>query len=239
MRWGDSKPGTFCEQTSIRLKNGTSFWIGVGLNGKKTDWDRCRTEFNPNKVGSDPVLVRVLQYLYNRTVPSQRKVARFDWAIDIPVAREQCFLVKDRRLYIERRHGQEYTQYLGAKSSKVGRVKLYNKAAESDLDYPLTRLELTLSPAKLFEEVNWPLVYYMDTPNILFDEIRVTETERFITRAILNGVGSLNDLGRKTRAKIQMILSQYIKTVEISTDMYEAILKLVRQYETGSIVEKN
>lgn len=30
--------------------------------------------------------------------------------------------------YIERRHGQEWTQYLGAKSSTVGRVKLYTHA---------------------------------------------------------------------------------------------------------------
>ena len=60
--------------------------------------------------------------------------------------RENCFLVKDRRMYIERRHGAEFTQYLGAKSSRVGRVKLYNKQAESNLDYPLTRLELTLDP---------------------------------------------------------------------------------------------
>ena len=112
IRWSSYKPGTFREQTSVRMSDGVSFWVGLGLNGKAIARDRCRVEFNPNKVGGNPTFIRVLQYLCNRTFASQRKVARFDLAIDIPIAREQCFLVKDRRLYIERRHGQEYTQYL-------------------------------------------------------------------------------------------------------------------------------
>lgn len=237
IRWTSFKPGTYSEQTSIKQKDGTSFWIGVGLNGKKTAWDRCRVEFNPNKVGSTLAFARVLKYLCSRTFVSQRKVARFDLAIDIPVVREQCFLVKDRRLYIERRHGQEYTQYLGAKSSKVGRVKLYNKTVESNLDYPLTRLELTLDPAVPFENVNWPRVFYLDTPNILFDKVRVTETERFIIRAIINGFGSLHDLGRKTQDKIRGILNTYIMSVDISTELYSAILTEVAEYEIGTIFD--
>lgn len=238
IRWTSFKPGTFSEQTSIRQKDGTSFWIGVGLNGKKTVWDRCRVEFNPNKVGNTLAFTRVLKYLCSRTFVSQRKVARFDLAIDIPVAREQCFLVKDRRLYIERRHGQEYTQYLGAKSSAIGRVKLYNKAVESNLDYPLTRLELTLDPVVPFENVNWPSVYYLDTPNILFNEVRVTDTERFIIRAILSGFGSLHDLGRKIQAKIRDILNTYILSVTISTEIYSAILTQVAEYESGTLFDK-
>lgn len=238
IRWDSYKPGTFREQTSIRLKEGTSFWIGVGLNGKKIETDRCRAEFNPNKVGYDPVFVRLLQYLCNRTSASQRKVVRFDLAIDIPVAREHCFLVKDRRLYIERRHGQEFTQYLGAKSSAVGRVKLYNKAIESNLDYPLTRLELTLDPATPFEKVSFPAVYYMDSPSLVIDDVRVTDTERFILNAILNGYGSLNDLGRKTRAKMKTVLDLYIKRASIPTDTYSSILSIVREYVDGSIYGK-
>lgn len=238
IRWTSFKPGTFSEQTSIRLSDDISFWVGVGLNGKKTAWDRCRVEFNPNKVGNTLAFARVLKYLCDRTFATQRKVARFDLAIDVPVSREQCFLVKDRRLYLERRHGQEYTQYLGAKSSKVGRVKLYNKAIESSLDYPLTRLELTLDPAVPFENVNWPSVYYLDAPNILFDKVRVTETERFIIRAILNGFGSLHDLGRKTQAKIRNILNTYILSVTISTELYSAILTHVAEYESGAIFDE-
>lgn len=238
IRWDSYKPGTFREQMSLRLKEGPSFWIGVGLNGKKIEPDRCRVEFNPNKVGDDPVFVRLLQYLHNRTTASQRKVIRFDLAIDIPVDREQCFLIKDRRLYIERRHGKEFTQYLGAKSSTVGRVKLYNKAIESNLDYALTRLELTLDPATPFEKVNFPAVYYTDMPKVCLDKVRITDTERFILSAVLNGFGSLHDLGRKTRAKVQTVLDLYIKRVSITADTYSSILAMVHEYEDGTIYDK-
>lgn len=85
-----------------------------------------------------------------------RKTRRYDLAADIPVLRQDAFLVKDSRAYLERRHGREFTQYLGAKSSTVGRVKLYDKAAEAGLNYPLTRLEMTLDPATPYERVNFP-----------------------------------------------------------------------------------
>lgn len=238
IRWESFKPGTFREQTSVRISDCISFWIGVGLNGKKTDRERCRVEFNPNKVGAEPAFVRVLRYLLARTFPTQRKVARFDLAIDIPVAREKCFLVKDRRLYIERRHGQEFTQYLGAKSSAVGRVKLYNKAAESGLDYPLTRLELTLDPVTPYADVNFPTVYYAKTSSIWADKLRLTDTERFILNAILNGFGSLHDLGRKTRAKMQAVLGSCVETVVIPADTYASILAMVHEYEVGTIYDK-
>lgn len=230
IRWESFKPGTFREQTSIRISDCISFWIGVGLNGKKTDRERCRVEFNPNKVGAEPAFVRVLQYLLARTFPTQRKVARFDLAIDIPVERDKCFLVKDRRLYIERRHGQEFTQYLGAKSSAIGRVKLYNKALESDLGYPLTRLELTLDPTTPYEKLNFPEVYYFDSKTICTDAVKVTDTERFILNALLQGYGTLNDLGRKSRDKIRRLLTQCVQRVEISQNGYEAILSQLQPY---------
>jgi len=151
-------------------------------------------------------------------------------AIDIPVERTNCFLVKDRRMYIERRHGKEYTQYLGSKSSKVGRVKLYNKTAEADLDYPLTRLELTLDPAKSFEKISFPLVYYLNTDAIAESDIKVSDTDRFILNALLQGYGTLNDLGRKTRAKMQSLLDSCVRKVEITPASYDKVLQRVRCY---------
>ena len=131
-------------------------------------------------------------------------------AIDIPVDRSRCFLVKDRRLYIERRHGVEYTQYLGSKSASVGRVKLYNKTAEAKLDYPLTRLELTLDPRIPYEKINFPTMYYLKSTCTVTNNIKMTDTERFILNALLQGYGTLNELGRKTRAKMEILMANYI-----------------------------
>ena len=130
--WTSLRPGSFRDQFSIKLQDGNSFWCGVVLNGRTMEWGRCRLDFNPNKVAQHEVFQKLLNFLIANTRPMHRHIRRYDLAIDIPVTRYSCFLVKDGRAYIERKHGQEYTQYLGAKSSTVGRVKLYNKQVESN-----------------------------------------------------------------------------------------------------------
>ena len=139
--WESYKPGTFRHQTSFRITEDKSFWLGQGLIGTGTLIDRYRLDFNPNKVANDPNFKLIREFLTRNSRNTLCRIPRFDLAIDIPVDRRKCFLVKDHRLYIERKHGVEFTQYLGSKSSSVGRVKLYNKQAEAKLSKPLTRLE--------------------------------------------------------------------------------------------------
>lgn len=133
-------------------------------------------------------------------------------------------------MYIERRHGVEYTQYLGSKSSTVGRVKLYNKSAEADLAYPLTRLELTLDPSTPFEKVNFPVVYFLNTERMNNAEVKATDTEKFILNALLQGYGTLNDLCRKTRAKMENLMELYVDKVQISRDAYAKIIENLSAY---------
>ena len=233
--WNSFHIGTFREQFTIAHQDGTSFWLGAALNGKTTEWGRVRLDFNPNKVAQHTAFQTLLLFLVRNTRPMHRIIKRFDLAIDIPVDRFDCFLVKDSRAYSERRHGQEWTQYLGAKSSTVGRVKLYNKTVEARLNYPLTRLELTLDPATAYDDISFPLVYAIHTAQIGVDEFKATDTERFILGALLNGYGSLKMLGRKTRAKMEHLLELYVKRVEISKSEYAAILSQIYRYTQGRI----
>ena len=228
--WEGDKPGTFREQYLFKFENGTSFWLGHGLIGTSIMVERYRLEFNPNKVGSNPYFSVIHELLTTNCRKPLSRIARFDLAIDIPVERTKCFLVKDRRLYIERRHGVEFTQYLGAKSSSVGRVKLYNKSEEAKLDYPLTRLELTLDPAMEYEDVNFPVVYYLKSARMAKVGIKATETDRFIINAILQGYGVLNDLGRKTRLKIETIMKNYVEQIRISPRAYSKVLAQLADY---------
>ena len=228
--WEGHGAGSFRKQCVFQLDDERSFWLGQGLIGNGTLLDRYRLDFNPNKLADDPNLRSIREFLVRNSRSVLCRVTRFDLAIDIPVEREKCFLVKDRRMYIERRHGKEYTQYLGSKSSKIGRVKLYNKTAEADLDYPLTRLELTLDPAKSFEKISFPLVYYLNTDAIAESDIKVSDTDRFILNALLQGYGTLNDLGRKTRAKMQSLLDSCVRKVEITPASYDEVLQQVRSY---------
>lgn len=228
--WESYKPGTFRHQTLFRIAEAKSFWLGQGLIGNGTLIDRYRLDFNPNKVADDPNFKLIREFLIRNSRNSLRRIPRFDLAIDIPVDRSNCFLVKDHRLYIERKHGVEFTQYLGSKSSSVGRVKLYNKQAEAKLDKPLTRLELTLDPSTPFEQIKFPTVFCFDPSSIEQMDLRVTDTDRFILGAILQGYGSLPSLGRKTRAKIENILRENIKTIIISKNSYGSILKQLEGY---------
>ena len=228
--WQSFKPGTFRENIHFSVDERRGFWLGHGLNGNGVLIDRYRLDFNPNKVSDDPNFRIILEFLLRNSRASLCRIARFDLAIDIPVDRSKCFLVKDRRLYIERRHGQEHTQYLGSKSSTVGRVKLYNKALEADLDYPLTRLELTLDPKMPYEKVNFPVVWCLSDQQIALDGLKVTDTEKFIMNAVLQGYGTLNDLGRKTRAKIEKLLKNYIRKIEVSEESFDKILKQLEEF---------
>ena len=137
-------------------------------------------------------------------------------------------------MYIERRHGEEFTQYLGSKSSTVGRVKLYNKTAEAKLDYPLTRLELTLNPITPYEEINFPKVYVVDDAAMALAAEKLTDTDRFILNAVVQGCGQVTDLCRKMGEKIKCILNDYISEIEITRDSYEKILNQVNSYCTLS-----
>lgn len=230
--WSSGKIGTFKENVTISFQNGNSFWVGVALNGAKPNWERVRLEFNPNKTANHAAFRDVLGYLNTRCSKMHTAIRRFDLAVDVPVARSDVTLLKDRRVYSERRHGAEWTQYLGAKSSTVGRVKLYNKQAEAKLPHPLTRLEITIDPSTDFSEIPWPTVYYIQSRQIGLEEIKLTDTERFILNALLQGCGALNQLGRKTREKMAAIMAQYINSVEVSEKDYQKIIKELRQFLT-------
>lgn len=232
--WTSNKPGTFHDQTTIQTDDDRSFWVGCGLVGSGTLVDRYRLDANPNKVGDDPNFQLIREFLVRNSRDGFCKVSRFDLAVDIPVDRSRCFLVKDRRMYIERRHGVEFTQYLGSKSSTVGRVKLYNKTAEAKLDYPLTRLELTLNPITPYEEINFPKVYVVDDDAMTLATEKLTDTDLFILNAVVQGCGQVTDLCRKMGEKIKCVLNDYLSEIEITRDCYEKILNQINSYCTVS-----
>lgn len=228
--WTSARMGTFRENFTIAFQDKNSFWVGAVLNSKKIEWGRVRLEFNPNKCATHSAFLDILGWLNQHCRRMHTRITRFDLALDLTVDRASVCLVKDARVYQERRHGKEWTQYLGAKSSTVGRIKLYNKAAEAELDYPLTRLELTLDPTTPFEELPWPVVYYIVSQQIGMEEMKSTQTERFILGALLEGYGSLTDLGRKTREKIELLIEHYVHWVSISKQDYGLVLSQLQMF---------
>lgn len=168
---------------------GLSFSIGCCMNGvKKETVLQGFLDFNPNKLLGDvtygdgflrtmispftqeetcfrdlrdqigDILREVLDQLFV-SVESIR-IKRWDLAVDVPYGRDCVQLIKDNRKYSQfYKSASDFTEYLGSMSSP-GRVKVYNKQLEAELDYPLTRIEVTLDSLDYSDCCRcWPNVY--------------------------------------------------------------------------------
>ena len=83
-----------------------------------------------------------------------------------------------------------------------------------------------------------PVVYCINKHQVDIGELMLNDTERFILNALLQGYGSPNQLCRKTREKMQLIMEQYASRVSISEHDYSAILFQLRSYITGTGTER-
>ena len=131
-----------------------------------------------------------------------------------------------------RKSSEDRTQYLGERN-KPGRCKLYNKALEAGLGYPLSRLEITLSGETIdYKDLLgiWPQVLILDDLQLVFDGLKLTETDRFIVRSLILDPGRIAELSRRKRQKIAGIMTQYIRFLEIDKAAYEDILSQLYIY---------
>ena len=233
--WESLRSGTYHNQFSILCDNGNSFWFGCGFNGYAHDLldsRRWRLEFNPNKVYDDLNFLNFFFALltYSDLRPSKIRVRRFDLAIDYPVSRSCCSLVKDGRTYSEYCNSKEdRPQNLGT-HNKHGFVKLYNKQIESKLAIPLTRLELTIDYDKRlysdFEKI-FPKVYVIDDMRMKLDTVKMNDTDVFILLMVLECPERLKMLGRKKKEKIERTLNEYARPLEINRKLYMKIIQQV------------
>jgi hypothetical protein len=222
----------------VECDNGHSFWIGLCVNSEKNTnkFRTCTIEFNPCKVGCEMLLINhYLKLLSLSKVPPM--VKRFDLAIDIPVDREKCHLIKDKRTYQEYKNSNsDLTQYLGHRSSG-GFVKLYNKAKELGLgDYGLTRFELTVDwEFKDYNSVKefMPVVYVFDDYQM---DMTITGTDKVLLVACLGDMCLLDELSRKKKEKIRSIIDGHALTLTLNESEYNNILSQIDDWVNGKIL---
>ncbi len=140
--------GTYMNNFNIKLIDDrgeqSSFYLGVVLNSGNDKVEQWKIEFNPNKILPCPFFEKMLGLLKKYTVPSRVKLKSWDLSIDIPLNRCDVSLERDKRMYqLITKSTQDRTEYLGTRHT-CGFCKLYNKTIESNLDYNLTRFEITL-----------------------------------------------------------------------------------------------
>ena len=217
---------------TVECENGHTFWIGLAPNSEKitNKFKTVTVEFNPCKVGEEFTFISNYKKLLNvsKFVP---EIKRFDLAIDIPVDRDRCYLIKDKRTYQEYRNSSlDLTQYLGHRSSG-GFVKLYNKSKELGIsDYGLTRFELTIDyDNSSFKDVQaiMPTVYIFDDFQM---DISLTDTDKVLLLSCLNNMEFLDMLGRKKREKIRGILADSALTLTLDENNYNDILTQIKEY---------
>lgn len=245
MRFQSFKFACFREQFSVTLDDDASFWVGIGFNGSRGTLDPCiAVDFNPNKVCRFLDFVDLYNFILSRS--KLVDIKRFDLAIDIPVRRADVFMYKGRRkLTIDSADDEElffgnswdnFTHYLGRRSS-VGRVKLYNKSREAGLNYPLTRLELTLAPNSIISDY-MPVVKYFDDLQMVFNDLKLSGSDRLILRRCIEHPDELGELSYYQRKRFNLILEHYTKSVVPDEGCYLAILSVLSRFtrllDTGS-----
>lgn len=203
-----------------------SFALGMGL-GK--DAHIGFIEFNPNKCENDPDFVEIRNYIFSNTF--SRDLVRYDLAIDVPYARKSVKLIRDgKKIYNAVVSDTGITEYLGRRSHN-GYVKVYDKTKESNLDYDLTRIELTLDK-KSDPTKGFPTVWLYDTQYSIILSDDLSDTQQALIRLIRDSDFPsfyLNDLRYRVRKKIEPYLAD--KVLLSPADTLLQIKALALSYE--------
>lgn len=213
-----------------------SWFFGVQPNKDPPNdyWTTCKVEFNPAKVGNLVQFNEFYSYLISNCKYLDFK--RFDVAIDISVPRSHVHIFKDARvLRVLDYGGEDKTAYLGTRLSH-SQVKLYNKQFESKLDYPLTRLEITLDYAKS----TW-VEFERLFPNVfVFDDIpdSFTSTDKVLLLAVCEHPEYFSMLDWRKRKKITSLLDTSSLRLNPDEINYRSIVHEVLTYGKGISVEK-
>ena len=220
---------------TINLSNGGVVSIGTSLNGlKSADFKRCFIEFNPNKCLPSNEFYNLYGFIVQYSI--DLFLSRFDFAIDIPLPRQNFILVKDQRIYkvvAKSLKTGNYSEYLGERN-KNGYVKLYNKKHESGLDYELTRLEITLDSFdyELCKKA-MPKVYVPKNVD-MYTMFNLKETELVLLNYLMADTQSsmINflKLGRKMQQKLKPFLFGDYEFVDFDANLFSKIKYFYEDY---------
>ena len=161
------------------------------------------------------------------------RIKRWDLAVDVPYGRDCVQLIKDNRKYSQfYKSSQDFTEYLGSMSSP-GRVKIYNKQLEAELDYPLTRIEVTLDSLDYIDCCRcWPNVYTRKV-------IDLAETKVIVQLLAEQPVDKmdyyLRQLSRPTKSKYKALLLE--RPFEVAGPVFNKLRNQLLRYQEGNFYE--
>lgn len=205
---------------NIKLNNEFSFAIGLELNCKSENKNKGFIEFNPNKCLINEIFSKFWEEF--KKLCFEIKLKRYDCAIDILIKREYVKLIRNFKcnyeyLYItDEDNGsilnRSVTEYQGRRNHNKF-TKLYNKTAESKLDYDLTRIEFTFDREEVnFENLPLFFIYHQNIINELYNNN--FNQRDFVLIDLLRNSDDINfylkRLNYRYREKIKPALYDYI-----------------------------
>jgi hypothetical protein len=214
------------------INSEASFYLGYQNNAeKKSNKYFLVLEYNPNKCAKMLQLFNILLRWFGSPLV---EVVSADIATDIHCNIMDLFYsVKTKGGVVHKTFdygGDNKTYYIGEGDY---RKKIYNKRREANLDYELTRFEISV-PVKIYlkcmEEFKIPL----DKIPILYSfknyqtDMFINGTDRAIIFAIMHGF-PIKEIERTKREKIEKILSQTARIPLDSIVMEHTLKNYLRQ----------
>lgn len=207
-----------------------SFALGLHINGSGENKNKGFIEFNPNKLSHIDKFMDIIDHIWIFTCT--RELVRYDLAIDIPLDRKDVKLIRTK--------GKNYqffvktdgiTEYLGVRSHN-GFVKVYDKTREASLDYPLTRVEITLDCKADFVKA-FPQIWLYDTQYHLLLDDTLSDTQKTLIKCLRqceNPNWFLSDLQYRLKKKIEPYLAD--KTLSLDVNCALNVKTLAFSYES-------
>lgn len=223
---------TYRDMWACKGERGEVVKFFFGFRGyDATGVNKWKIQFNPNKVFPCDDLIDLIRWVISAS--GDCRIASFDGAADLPCARSDVFLVKDKRKYqLIVNSAEDKTEYLGCRGEN-GFVKLYNKRLESKLDYDLTRFELSfvLDHGSGVFSVDFlrkcvPAVYVLGH-QLTFDDLCISDVDSLLLRFCLEHPDGLLMLNWKKKKKIHDLFSVIGSPVEFDVMIW---LKLYYMY---------
>jgi hypothetical protein len=204
-----------------------SFWMGAGHNSEQRGANtHLYIEYNPNKLGQNEFLKRILKHFFSRP---RVEIISVDIAKDVylPISNFIVDMASKREIKIFNTT-QGKTIYVGKGD---GRAKVYDKAKEQGLKgVDWTRFEVSLKIEKPYGKMNI-FAYGGNLPSIFMvdDNIFIDAEERAVLHALRDNVVNLNDFTRRKKDKYKVLLEGMKEIVFDSKEIYVLLNDYVKE----------
>ena len=217
---------------SIEIDKDKSYWIGFNLITAKGDNNTKKAylyiEYNPNKI---PMEGKIKEIFYRFFRGRDFEIVSTDIAVDLYNIDINSDVFIDKGAYgyfTEKQYSKNNRTYYIGKN----KVKVYDKALEQGIDdKDITRYEIRIKPNITIDELrnysyegSVPGIYIIN--NFELDD-KLTDTDYYILKALVNNIGGVHELSRGKRKKIKSALEKQTKFKADSCKLSETLEKYI------------